>query len=74
MSQAKGMAFVHLEAKRLGEPTLIASWGMNKNVCGKRILSARRISFQTQFQITYLMCLQTLLVTLTTDSESESDT
>jgi hypothetical protein len=32
MSQAKGMAFVRLEAKRLDESTVIASWRMNENV------------------------------------------
>jgi hypothetical protein len=29
-SQAKGMAFVHLEAKHLGQSTLGASWHMKK--------------------------------------------
>jgi hypothetical protein len=32
MSQAKGMPFVHLEAKRLGKSTVIASWRMNENI------------------------------------------
>jgi hypothetical protein len=47
MSQAKGMAFVRLEAKHSGESTVIASWRMNENDCRKRILSTRRKSFQT---------------------------
>jgi hypothetical protein len=32
MSQAKGMAFVHLETQRSGESTVIASRRMNGNV------------------------------------------
>jgi hypothetical protein len=32
MSQAKGLTFVHLDAKRLGQSTLGASWRMNENV------------------------------------------
>jgi hypothetical protein len=32
MAQAKGMAFVRLEAKHLDQSTLGASWHMNKNV------------------------------------------
>jgi hypothetical protein len=31
-SEAKGMAFICLEAKRLGESTLGESWSMNKNI------------------------------------------
>jgi hypothetical protein len=30
--QAKGMAFVRLEAKRPGESTVIVPWYMNENV------------------------------------------
>jgi hypothetical protein len=32
MSQAKGMAFVRLEAEHVGESILGASWRMNENV------------------------------------------
>jgi hypothetical protein len=47
-SQAKGTAFVRLEAKRSGE-SVIASWRMNENVLLKRILSARKF-FRLNFK------------------------